>query len=131
MSENVDALRNGYDAFAREDMEGVMALYADDIEWQGPNAPELPGAGTHNGKEEVAAMLGRVAEDWDPFGVTPDEFVDGGDTVVVLGHIEATAKGTGTNVKAPFVHVWRMSGGTAQRVQTLTDTAVVLDALNG
>jgi hypothetical protein len=29
----------------------------------------------------------------------------------------------------PFVHVWRFEGDKAKRVQTLTDTAVIAEAL--
>ena len=52
-----------------------------------------------------------------------------GETVVVLGHMEGRAKATGTRVKVPFAHVWRMSGGKVTRGQAFTDTAVVADAL--
>jgi ketosteroid isomerase-like protein len=48
---------------------------------------------------------------------------------VVLGHMEGRAKATGTQVKVPFAHVWRMSGGKVRRGQALTDTAVVAEAL--
>ncbi len=58
------------------------------------------------------------------------ETVDGGDTVVVLSHVEATAKETDKSVKLPFVHIWRFnSDGQATEVQALTDTAMAADAL--
>lgn len=129
MSENVDVLRGGYEAFARGDMDGVRATWADDIQWEGPNTPELPGSGTRRGADEVIQMIGEIANNWEDFSVTPDEFVDGGDTVVVLGHTQARAKATGRDVKVPFVHIWRMSGGKANRVQTLSDTAELVKAL--
>jgi uncharacterized protein len=131
MADNVEVLRGGYEAFGRGDMDAVMQTWADDIEWEGPNATELPGGGTHRGKQDVAQMAGQIAENWDPFHVQPDEFLEQGDTVVVLGHIEGTAKSTGKDAKVPFVHVWRMSDGKVKRVQALIDTAVVLDALRG
>ena len=67
---------------------------------------------------------------WSSFALTPDEFIDGGDTVVVLSHAEATAKETDKSVKLPFVHIWRFnSDGQATEVQALTDTAMAADAL--
>ncbi len=50
--------------------------------------------------------------------------------MVVLGHTEAWTK-SGNDLKVPFVHIWRMSGGTVQRGQLLTDTSVILRALEG
>ena len=131
MSENVDALRRGYEAFGQGDMDTVRALWNDDIRWEGPNHPGLPGAGEHDGADAVMAMLGEIPQHWDEFRVTPDEFVDGGDTVVVLGHLEGRGKQTGKDFKVPVVHIWRMRDGKVERAQTLTDTAVVLEALGG
>ena len=129
MAQNSDVLRGGYEAFGRGDMDSVLQIWQDDIQWEGPNDQRLPGAGTHQGKEKVAGVIGQIADNWDNFTVAPDEFIEQGDTVVVLGHTEADAKGSGQHVKVPFVHVWRMRDGKAARVQTLTDTAVLLDAL--
>ena len=131
MAANADAIKSGYEGFARRDMDAVMAIWNDDIVWEGPNAEELPGGGTHSGKEAVAAMLGDIANNWDDFEAPADEFLEDGETVVVLGRLDARAKATGTEVKVPYVHVWRMRDGRASRVQVLTDTAVVLAALTG
>jgi ketosteroid isomerase-like protein len=48
-----------------------------------------------------------------------------------LTRLMGRAKATGTSVKVPFVHIWRMRGGKVYRGQALTDTAVVADALAG
>jgi ketosteroid isomerase-like protein len=77
----------------------------------------------------VGTLLAGMRERWEDLTWTPDEFVSEGGTIVVLGHMEGRAKSTGTQVKVPFVHVWRMSGGVVTRGQALTDTAVVADAL--
>lgn len=131
MSQNVDTLKAGYEAFARGDLDEAMKDFDDGIRWENPNAPALPNAGVHEGKDKVREVLASTPQYWDEFRPIPDEFVDGGDTVVVLGHTEARAKETGKEVKIPFVHVWRMSEGKVQRVQLLADTALVLDALGG
>jgi uncharacterized protein len=131
MSTNTDALKRGYEAFNRGDVDGVMEIFSDNIEWEGPNAEGVPMSGTYRGKEEVARGFAQIAESWDPFRVSPDEMVEQGDTVVVLSHIEGSARTTGQDVKIPGVEVWRMSDGVAHRAQTLVDTAVIRDALAG
>lgn len=68
-------------------------------------------------------------EPFESFASEPDEFIEEGDTVVVLGHSQARTK-SGNELKVPFVHVWRMQDGTIKRGQLLTDTAAVLRALD-
>jgi uncharacterized protein len=129
MAENVETLRGAYEAFARGDIEAVTETWEADIEFEGPNSSRMPGAGHHRGKEEVAGVFSGMRDRWDGLLLSPDEFVEQGDTVVVLGHLQGRAKATGTDVKVPFVHVWRMRKGKVRRGQALTDTAVVAEAL--
>lgn len=84
-------------------------------------------SGRNDGKQAVLGALGQIGQDFESFSVTPDEMVDGGDTIVVLSHIEGRAKGGG-EVKLPGIEVWRMREGIAQRVQSLIDTAEVKEA---
>jgi len=72
--------------------------------------------------------IGAASDGFESLTSHPDEFIEQDDTVVVLGHTEARTK-TGNDVKVPFVHVWRMSGGAIGRGQLLTDTSVILEAL--
>jgi len=74
-------------------------------------------------------MFGELTEHWEGLSVVPDEFVEEGNTVVALGHVEGRAKATGEQVKAPFAHVWRLADGKAERVQILEDTAVLARAI--
>jgi uncharacterized protein len=129
MSENTDTLQKGYDAFARGDMDTIRSIWSDDIEWQGPDYEPLPQSGRLNGPDAVFEMFGELPQHWDDFQVTPDEFVEDGDTVVALGHTSGRAKSSGEQVKVPFAHVWRMRDGKVGRAQILEDTAVIARAL--
>ena len=95
MSENTDVMKKGYDAFARGDMDTIRFIWTDDIEWEGPNYEPLPNAGRFHGADEIFEMFGRLPEHWDDFKVTPDEYLEDGETVVALGHVEGRAKSTG------------------------------------
>jgi uncharacterized protein len=122
MGANADTLKSAYEAFGRGDIEATMESWADDIRWEGTNDPKLPGGGRHEGKQSVAQALGTIQEAWDDFAVTPDEFHESGDTVIVLGHAKGTAKQTGQSGQWPFVHVWRMQDGKAREALILADT---------
>jgi ketosteroid isomerase-like protein len=129
MAGNVDTLKRAYQAYSQGDLDGAFENATDDFRWEGPNADELPGGGTHEGKDATKQMAAKIPEAWDDFSVEPDEWIESGDTVIVLGHSSGTPKG-GDRVKVPFVHVWRYNDeGKATRVQILTDTKVVADAM--
>ena len=130
MSENSDALKRGYDAFNSGDADTLAELYTDDVRWEGPNTSGLPMSGVTEGKDAVLQALSQVGEQFESFNVSPDELVEEGDTIVVLSHIEGKTK-SGSEVKLPGVEVWRMSGGKANRVQSLVDTAEMKQALGG
>ena len=126
---NADTLKDGYDAFGRGDLEGATANFADDIRWENPEAPQMPNNGVTEGRDEVKRLFSELGNYWESFAITPDEFIEDGDTVVVLSHSESTGKDTGKQVKLPWVHVWRFKDGKATEVQALTDTALAADAL--
>lgn len=128
MAENGDILRRGYEAFGNGDLEGAMEHFADDMRWEGPNADGLPDSGAFDGRDEIAQMFQRVVEVYgQDLKVAPDEMIEEGDTVVVLGHLEASPGGN--HFKIPYAHVWRFEGGQAKRAQALFDTAIVKEAI--
>jgi ketosteroid isomerase-like protein len=129
MGEHVDALRERYLAFAQGDLETALGLAHDDVLWQGTPVLDVPGAGEHQGKEALARMAAEIPRNWDDFALSADQFVEEGDTVVVLGHVDARAKATGKPVKVPFAHVLTFEEGKVRRMTSLTDTALFVAAL--
>ena len=120
MAGHVEQMRERYEAFSRGDIQGATDLWADDLLWQGPNADDLPGGGEHRGREQALQVLQQAVGAWDEYRLTPDEFLEQGDTVVVLAHTEVR-KGE-QSVKTPVVHIWRWEGDRIKRFQFLTDT---------
>jgi len=119
-----------YEAFARDDMDGVLAHLHPDIEWH--QAQGLPHGGVYRGIDEVRAhVFDPLDRDWwEEFVVTPEDVVDGGRDVVVLGRYTGIARGTGKKLDVPFVHVWTFVGEQAVMFRQFLDTAGWNEALS-
>jgi ketosteroid isomerase-like protein len=126
---NSDTLKQGYEAFGRGDLDGATENFADDVRWENPEAPQIPNSGVTQGRDDVKQLFAELGNYWESFTIVPDEFIESGDTVVVLIHSEAKGKDSGKEVKLPWVHIWRFSDGKVVEVQALTDTALAADAL--
>ena len=128
--ENVDILRKGYEAFNRADMDTVMGLMDPHIEWQESDVEGLPQGGTHHGPEAVANnVFGAIVGNWDDFQAVPAEFLDAGERVVVLGHVQGRGKASGKTLDAFYAHVWTLRDGKAVHVRVYADTAKLLQSL--
>jgi ketosteroid isomerase-like protein len=127
---NVDVVRRSYEAFARGEMDAVVADMADDIEWQ--QAQGLPHGGTYRGLAAVRAnVFDPLDRDWwSAFAALPEELLDAGDEVVVLGRYRGEARATGKRLDVPFVHVWSLRDGKAWRFRQFLDTAGWIEALS-
>jgi uncharacterized protein len=119
-----------YEAFARGDMDAVLADMHPDIEWH--QAQGLAHGGTYRGIDEVRReVFDPLDRDWwDEFVVTPEQFLDAGADVVVLGRYRGVARGTAKSLDVPFVHVWTFEDGLVTRFRQFLDTAGWVEALS-
>ncbi len=128
-TQNVETVRNSYDAFGRGDLQAVGATFGDDVEWL--TSDSLPLGGLVRGRDAVLGNFAQIPQYWNHFEVRPEEYIDGGEEwVVVRGTQRATAK-SGRSIEAPFVHLVKFSGGKVLRGEFYADTAKAAEALQG
>ena len=121
MASKTDLLRERYQQFSQGDVEGALSNWSDDFVWEGGNSEDMPGGGTHEGKDAAVQVLQQAVGAWDEFNLVVDELFEDGDTVVVLGDTEV--KKGDQSAKLAVVHVWRFRGDDEVcRLQILTDT---------
>ncbi len=127
---NTAVVRRSYEAFARGDLDAVVADMDDAIEWQ--QAQGLPHGGTYRTLADVRTnVFDPLDRDWwSDFTAVPSEFIDAGDEVVVLGRYRGIAKQTGKALDVPFVHIWSLRAGKAWRFRQFLDTAGWVEALS-
>ena len=126
---NLEIVQRSYASFSRGDLDAVLADMDPAIEWH--QAQGLPHGGLYHGVDEVRRNIFEPleAEWWSEFTADPDEFLDAGDQVVVLGRYRGTAQGSGKALDVPFVHVWTLREARATRFRQFLDTAGWVEAL--
>ena len=125
---NLSSVQKVYDAFATGDIPSVLGFLTSDCEWT--EAEGFPYGGTYRGPRAVLEnVFMRLGSEWNGFAAVPDEFIDGGDTIVALGKYSGTYKKTGKSFEANFAHVWKVKDGKAVRFVQYVDTLLVHRAL--
>ena len=123
MSDNLDLIRGVYDAFAAGDVPGVLGRMSPDIEWNEAENFIYADGNPYRGPEAILnRVFARCIGEWDGFAAIPEEFLDAGDTIVVLGRYRGVSKATGEKLDAQLAHVWRVRGGKVAAFQQYTDT---------
>lgn len=119
----LDPVRALYAAFAKGDMPAALATMAPDIVWNEAENYPYADRNPYIGPEAVLmGVFARIGGDWDGFSAISDELIDGGDTIVSLGHYEGTSKATGKKMRAQFAHVFRVKSGKITGFQQYADT---------
>jgi ketosteroid isomerase-like protein len=127
-NQNLDGVKNLYDAFAKGDVPAVLNFLSPDVVWV--EAEGFPYGGAYHGPDAVLnGVFMRLATEWDGFAAVPHEFIDGGDTIVSLGKYSGTYKATGKSFQADFAHVWKIKDGKAFGFIQYVDSALVNRAL--
>lgn len=128
MASHSDTITTLYAAFASGDVPTVLGALAPDVRWT--EAEGFPYGGTYVGPDAVLQnVFMKLGSEWDGYSAIPNELIANADTVVALGEYSGTYKATGKSFRAPFVHVWKFSGGHVVSFMQHTDTAVVQRAL--
>jgi ketosteroid isomerase-like protein len=125
--DNVEMVRGLYQAFAKGDVPAVLAKLDPNIEWNEAENSLYADGNPYIGPNRVLeGVLMRLGGEWETYTATPDEALDAGDKVVILGRYTGTFKKNGNELNAQFAHVWRVRGGNVTGFQQYTDTSQFL-----
>lgn len=125
---NRQVVMEGYEAFARQDIQAILDLYTDDIEWTGYEAANVPFSGSYHGKEEVRQFFIDLGSSMQALQFEPRQVVAEGDHVVVLGHARWNVPSTGREIDSDWAHVFQLRDGRVCRFQDFDDTAQMMQA---
>ncbi|HEX2909362.1 MAG TPA: nuclear transport factor 2 family protein [Chloroflexia bacterium] len=124
--QNITTAQNLYAAFGQGDVPAVLAVFDPQIEWVEPEGSPTPG--TYRGPQDILEkVLAQFPVVYGPMEIITQDYIDGGDKVVVLGEYRLQDR-SGRPVSAPFAHVWDIRDGKFTRYQDYTDTTVMAGA---
>lgn len=125
--ESIQVVKNGYAAFGRGDIAGLLELLTEDVEWNSPG-PGLPLSGTYVGRAGVANFFQKLAAEAEILDFQPREFVADGDRVLVLGSERGKVRATNRAFELEWVMSFTIRDNKIAIFREYTDTKALADA---
>lgn len=126
-AENLQVVKEGYAAFSRGDMAGLLEKFSRDIEWHIPGTG-LPLAGTYRGHDGVAQFFQKLAQEAEILDFQAREFIADGDRVIVLGTERTKIRATNRTVDLDWIMSFTLRDGKVAAYRQYTDTKALADA---
>lgn len=127
-SETVQAL---YAAFGREDVDTILSMLADDVQWDNSRvaSSECPWNGNFTGKANVPGFFEAVGANLEFSVFDPHTFIESGKNVAVCLRMEAKVRKNGAKFANNAIHLWTLNdAGNVTAYQHYNDTAMELAA---
>jgi ketosteroid isomerase-like protein len=116
---NVEIVRT----FLMADVDDALTYADPGIVWN--PIEELP----TQGRDAVRASLARWKAEWDDYKVLPEEFVDGGDRIVVTVRLRGRGRGSGVDIDARFYDVYTLRDRKIVRMDQFTERSEAMEAV--
>jgi ketosteroid isomerase-like protein len=128
--ENVEAVRRGLEAWNADDLDGFLAELDPDVEWHPSIEPGLEGKEAVIRGHEGARRAWREyrGEAWERLVNRPQEIRDLGESVLVLGRMEVTARATGIEFTQEVGELIEFREGKVVRVRDFLTHAEAIEA---
>jgi ketosteroid isomerase-like protein len=128
--QDVQTIREGYEAFNRQDIPTVLQRFDPAIEWIEPGGGSAPSGTFHSAQDVMDKVFALVPQNFSEFSAEPQQFIDSGAHVAVVGRFSGRSK-QGATLDAPFVHVWKMRNGKAERFYNHVEASAWTKAWGG
>ena len=126
--ENKQLAINGYQMFMKGDIQGVLDLCADEIEWTSVDLPGIPFTGAFKGKAGVMDFFQKLGAAIEFLDYQPQTFIADDDKVAVMGASTDRVRASGATFDDIWVHIFTMKNGKIVRFEQFHNTAAVIAA---
>ena len=127
MNTNVDLIKKFYNSFKDQDKQIYLQLCDDNIEWT--VMENMPNGGIHVGKKAIfGEYFPKLFSSFAEFHAVPEEFLDAGDGIIVLGKYHVMAKKSKKQFESRFAHVYTIKNGKIIKFRQYADTMKIQEA---
>ena len=128
--ENVETVRRAIEAWNADDLDACLAVLDADVEWHPSIEPGLEGEATVYRGHDGARRAWREyrGEAWERLTSRPQEIRDLGDSVLLLGQMDITARTTGIEFTQEIGEIFEFREGKVVRVRDFLTHAEALEA---
>ncbi len=114
---------------ARGDFWAAREVFDPQIEWLWSSSMSgLTGVGTYHGIEGVEAATRDVFKAWEMFRQEAEDFIEGGDDVVVLVRMHGRVKDSKQEIESTAGHVWTFRDARVIRFRAYDTPTEALEA---
>jgi uncharacterized protein len=118
----LEIVKELYARLTAGDARGALALMSEDVEWITMMDYKVDGRGP---RKVFEGMLVPAMQEWEPYTLTPNEFICDGCKVVSVGKFEGTNRMTGKHVVVDYSHIWEVNDGKIVRHRQFIDTGKI------
>jgi len=126
--ENLRVVRNLFECFGRGDVPGLLGLLDEDVDWHIKGPDSVPYFGPRRGHEGALDFFGKLGASVEFESFAPEEFIPGGDKVVVIGGERGRVRATGKSFDNPWAMIFTLRDGKVTKFRSYEDTAAVAGA---
>jgi ketosteroid isomerase-like protein len=126
--ENVERVREVYEAFNRRDWDDLFRHADRDFALTYRNPGPTPDARIRRGREEVVAFAEEYGGGFETLVWEPQEFFDRGDRVVALVDVHMRPRGGEVDLVLAHGHLWSLRDGVVLSVESFPEPQSALEA---
>jgi ketosteroid isomerase-like protein len=125
---NIELVLKLYKTFSKGEMDKILEMLSEDVEWGEPENPYNPAGGTRKGHEGFLewVRIGKEAEEI--IVLEPQKFLADDNSVAVVGYTKCLAKPTGKTYETDFVHLFNIKENKISKFQEFFDTYIAGEA---
>jgi ketosteroid isomerase-like protein len=125
--ENVEIVRQVYEAAAGRDAASIFALYDPDVELDATRLG-VGDLGVYRGHGGLRSLFGGLHEVWGEIEYDYEELIDAGEHVVAVVTRHARGRASGVDVEAPLALLWTVREGKVVKVVWFATREEALEA---
>ena len=128
-AEGIEAFKRAEAAFARRDIDALVAEYDPEIEWYPGMAALLAGETmVYRGHAGIRQLVHDMDDAFSVVELELDEYRDLGDRVLAIGRIRTRGRASDIETVSSVAYLMDRKAGKAVRVRTYTDAAEAIEA---